>query len=195
MALTDKTQLRKEFLTQRNQLDEALRSRHSSLIRQRIFQHPSWSNATLILCYVSFGSEVETHALIQEALRFKKRIAVPIHDGKTHGTPLTEITRFSDLTQSHRGILQADPQLYRMIDPATVELALIPGIAFDKTGGRLGFGGGYFDKLLPQMKLAKRMALSFEAQIASQTLPHESHDMLMDMIVTEKAVHTPATPR
>lgn len=195
MALPDKTQLRKEFLTQRNALDEAQRARHSSMIRQRVFQHPAWSNASMILCYVSFGSEVATHALIQEALRVKKRMVIPIHDGKTHGTPLTEITRFGELTQSHRSILQVDPKFHRIIDPALIELALIPGIAFDKSGGRLGFGGGYFDKLLPLMPLAKRMALSFEAQIAAEPLPNEAHDMLMDMIVTEKAVYLPAKPR
>lgn len=190
MALPDKSQLRQEFLARRNALEESERTRYSSLIRQRVFGHTAWTNATLILCYVSFGSEVETHALIQEALRFKKRIVIPVHDGKTHGSPLTEITRFGELTVSHRGILQVDPQSHRLIDPSEVELALIPGIAFDKTGGRLGFGGGYFDKLLPTMKKTKRMALAYEVQISEAPLPKEPHDMLMDVIVTEKAVHT-----
>lgn len=190
MAIRDKATLRKEFLTRRNALDESLRLRNSNMIRQRVFQHTAWMNASLILCYVSFGSEVETHMLIQEALRFKKRIAIPIHDGVSHHTPVSEITRFSELTQSHRGILQVDPQFQRLIDPSAVDLAVIPGIAFDRQGGRLGFGGGYFDKLLPLMKKASKMALAFEAQLSSDPLPLETHDILMHMIVTEKAVHS-----
>ncbi len=189
MASEEKSRLRKEFLTRRNQLDDMLRQRHSSLIRQRLFQYPAWSSASYILCYVSFGSEVETHALIQEALRYKKKIVVPIHDPAKHDTHISEITRFGELTQSHRGILQVDPQFQRLIDPSLIELAVIPGIAFDKKGGRLGFGGGYFDKLLPQMKKAARLALSYESQISPVPLPLEPHDVMMDTLVTEKAVY------
>jgi 5-formyltetrahydrofolate cyclo-ligase len=65
-----KTDHRKEFLKKRDALDPAERARASSLIRQRIFQHPRWKTCGTVLCYVSFSSEVDTHTLIQEALRF-----------------------------------------------------------------------------------------------------------------------------
>jgi 5-formyltetrahydrofolate cyclo-ligase len=189
MASADKALLRKEFLVKRNALDETERERNSSLIRQRLFTHPVWKNSSIVLCYVSFGSEVGTHALIQEGLRFKKRVIIPIHDPAKHDTPISEISRFGELTQSHRGILQVDPQFQRLVDPGIVELALIPGIVFDKKGTRIGFGGGYFDKLLPHLTKATRMALAFEAQFSSKPLPVEPHDMSMEEIVTEKAIY------
>src|SRR5437879_3251590 len=140
MAIPEKTQLRKEYLAKRNALSPEARARHSSLIPQRVFQHPAWRIASTLLCYVSFGSEVETHTLIQEALRFKKRVLVPLHDpANHHDTPLSELRRFGELSPTHRGVLQMRPEFRRPTEPAGIELALVPGIAFDRKGGRLGF--------------------------------------------------------
>lgn len=188
MAIPGKADIRKEFLAKRNALGSEERARQSALIRQRLFGHLSWRNASTILCYVSFGSEVETHTLIQETLRFKKRIVVPLHDPNKIGTPLSELKRFSELGPNHRGVLQVPPESYRIVDPARIELALLPGIAFDRHGGRVGFGGGYFDRLLPSMTHAFCVGLAFESQIVHDPLPLESHDMRMHALVTEKAV-------
>jgi 5-formyltetrahydrofolate cyclo-ligase len=162
MAQPTKAELRKEFLERRNAMDTQERRRASSLIRQRLFQHSAWKNASIILCYQSLGSEVETAALIQEAKRFKKKVVVPIH----------------------KPTMALEPP----IDPAMIELAIIPGIAFDKEGGRIGFGGGYFDKLLPQMPKAFRVALAYTQQMSETMLPLEDHDMKMQAIITEKWV-------
>jgi len=187
-AETTKADLRKEFLKKRDALRPDELARASSLVRQRIFQHPKWKSCSTILCYVSFSSEVETHALIQEALRFKKRVLVPVHDPATKDTPLSELRRFADLGASHRGVLQVQPEFRRLADPAAVELALIPGIAFDRRGGRIGFGGGYFDRLLPSMPKAFRIGLAFSAQVSTIFLPLEGHDVRMHALITEKEI-------
>jgi 5-formyltetrahydrofolate cyclo-ligase len=190
MAQSTKTkvELRKEFLAKRNALDAAARTRDSSLIRQRVFQHSAWKNAEILLCYVSFNSEVETHLLIQEALRFKKRIVVPLHDPVSKETPLSELRFFRDLGPDHRGVLQVKPECRSLIDPANITLALIPGIVFDTQGGRIGFGGGYFDRLLPLMPKTFRLGLGFSAQISTVPLPLESYDVRLHAIITEKNV-------
>lgn len=185
METATKADIRKEFLSARDAMGVEERSRTSALIRQRIFQHPKWRAAATVLFYVSFGSEVETHALITEALRFKKRVLVPLHDAATKDTPLSELKRFGDLGTTHRGVLQVLPEFRRPVDPSAVELALIPGIAFDRQGGRIGFGGGYFDRLLPKMPNAFRMALAYAAQVSRTALPLESHDIRMQTIATE----------
>ncbi len=187
MAIAEKSQLRKEFLAARNAIDSAVRTKHSAMIRQRLFGHATWRAAEYVLCYVSFGSEVETHTILQEALRFKKRVVVPIHDS-THATLLSEIKRFGELGAAHRGVLQVQTEFIKLVDPVKIDLALLPGLAFDKKGGRLGFGGGYFDKLLPQMVKAKRVALAYDSQISANALPLENHDMLMDLVISEKAI-------
>jgi 5-formyltetrahydrofolate cyclo-ligase len=186
MAQQTKIELRKEFLKKRDALDPAERARASSLIRQRIIQHPRWRAAETVLFYVSFGSEVETHTLLQEALRFKKRVLVPLHDATSKETPLSELRRFGELGTSHRGVLQVMPEYRHLAEPTTIELALIPGIVFDREGGRIGFGGGYFDRLLPKMPSAYRMALAFSAQLAPAPLPLENFDVRMQSLVTEK---------
>jgi len=186
MAQPDKAQLRKEFLKTRDALNPADRARASALIRQRIIQHPRWRSAETILFYVSFGSEVETHTLLQEALRFKKRVVVPLHDATSKETPISELRRFSDLGASHRGVLQVMPEYRRTAHPENVDLALIPGLVFDRQGGRIGFGGGYFDRLLPKMPKAFRMALAFSAQIFPSALPLDSFDARIQALITEK---------
>ncbi len=173
-------------MKRRDLLDAAERAKASSQIRQRLFLYPRWRSCTTILCYVSFGSEVETHTLIQEALRFKKRVIVPLHDPTNKETPLSELQRFGELGTSHRGVLQVQPEFRRLVEPSRVELAIIPGIAFDRMGGRIGFGGGYFDRLLPRMPKAYRIALAFAAQVQNQALPLESHDVTMQSLLTEK---------
>jgi len=186
MAPPTKVQLRKEFLTRRNALDAAERTRHSSLIRQRVFQFPAWKNAETILCYVSFGSEVDTHLIIQGMLRFKKRVVVPLHDPATHDTPLSELKRFGELGPNHRGVLQVQPEFVRLVDPTDVDLALVPGIIFDREGGRVGFGGGYFDRLFPKMPKAFRLGLCFTSQFYPTPLPLESYDVRLHALITEK---------
>jgi 5-formyltetrahydrofolate cyclo-ligase len=173
-------------LKRRDGLNPGERDRASSLIRQRIIQHPKWRAAGTVLFYVSFGSEVETHTLLREALRFNKRVVVPVHDKENKDTPLSELRRFNELGTSHRGVLQVMPEFRRTADPVEVELAIIPGIVFDRKGGRIGFGGGFFDRLLPRMPDAYRMALAYSDQLSPTPLPLESFDVRMQVIVTEK---------
>jgi len=186
MAQPTKADIRKEFLAKRDALDPAERKRSSSLIRQRVFQHPAWKNASTLLCYVSFGSEVDTHSLIQEALRFKKKVFVPLYDPHSTETRLSELRRFGELVPGPKPeVLEPAPEFIRPADPAQVELALVPGAAFDVQGGRLGFGRGYFDRLLAKTPKAIRIGLGFSAQISTIPLPLESYDVRLHAIITE----------
>lgn len=188
MAKPTKTDLRKEFLAKREGISDEDRKRFNSLIRQRLFQHPVWKNAATVLVYVSFGSEVDTHLLIQEALRFKKRVIIPLFDPAMSAPALSELQRFSELTPASGGkMLTHHSDFRRPFEPAGLELALVPGIAFDRSGGRIGFGGGYFDRLLPQAPKAIRVALAFSIQVSPTTLPLEVHDVKMNFILTDTA--------
>ena len=80
------------------------------------------------------------------------------------------------------------PEFHRLVDPIRVQLALVPGIVFDKQGGRIGFGGGFFYKLLPKMPQAFRLGLCFSAQISAAPLPLESHDVRLQALVTENEI-------
>jgi 5-formyltetrahydrofolate cyclo-ligase len=194
MASQEKIDLRKAFVAQRDALDSLARKRASSMIRQRLFQHPAWRDAEHILCYVSFRSEVETHPLIQEGIRFKKRMHVPLfHPIEPNRTSIAALKRWGDLQEDeHSGILEPRPDARVVADPTKIQLVLIPGAVFDRQGGRIGFGGGYFDRLLAGMPQAKRIGLAYSGQLSVEALPREPHDVLMHSILTEKEEIIPA---
>ena len=88
-----------------------------------------------MLCYVSFGSEVDTHLLIQEALRFKKRVVVPLGKTAAGETPLSELRRWGELVPGPiKSILQPSPEFQKIVSPADIDLVLVPGLAFDRWG-------------------------------------------------------------
>ena len=193
MAQPTKADLREEFLAKRNALDPGERKRWSSLIRQRIFEHAAWKNASTVLCYVSFGTEVETHTLIQEALRFKKRVFVPLYKPHSTETLISELRRFGELAPGPKpNVLEPASEFIRLADPTEVELALVPGTVFDREGGRLGFGGGHFDRLMARMPKAVRIGIGFSVQISSTPLPLESYDVRLHAIITEKEILVPS---
>lgn len=141
-----------------------------------------------VLAYVSCGSEVDTRALIMEALKQKKRVIVPLTSPEGRQAGLSELHRFSDLSPGpFKNVLEPGPTFRKRVDPSEVELALVPGIAFDRQGGRLGQGGGYFDRLFPKMT-ALRWGLAYSIQIYPASLPMDAHDIRMDAIVTEEGI-------
>jgi len=141
--------------------------------------------------YVSFRSEVDTHKLIQEALALKKRVILPIADRGKKEIGLSELQAYGDLAPGpFEGIYEPAVKLRKRVDPSEVQTVLIPGLAFDREGGRLGWGGGYFDRLLPEMPKARRIGMAFSAQISPKPLPMETFDIRMNLIVTEKEMIT-----
>lgn len=144
-----------------------------------------WKNALTILIYISHESEIETQDLIKRYLANKK-IVVP----KTHLRPsalsLHQIKSFKDLHKGRHDLLEPITGTL-IISPNEIDLAIIPGIAFDLNGHRVGYGKGYFDKLNKHLK-CKKIALAYSFQIIDN-IPAEKHDVKMDFIITEKKKH------
>lgn len=163
-----------------------MRSRDSAIIRQRISRLPAWEDAGTVAVYVSFGSEVDTTPLIEESLQKKKRVAVPWVHPETQEMALSELKDLRDLVPGfYKKVLEPSPERRTFVDPSEVEVALVPGVAFDRAGIRLGMGGGYFDRLLPRMTHAIRIGVAFSVQLSADPLPGESHDVPVHAIVTE----------
>jgi 5-formyltetrahydrofolate cyclo-ligase len=187
MAPSTKPDLRKKFLAARNALAAIERRRMSSRLQEHLFRHSIWQAAEMVLSYASISSEVDTHSVIQEALRRQKTLAVPLYNPPGNETALSKLVRFEDLELSpHFQLLEPRLDLRRPLDPNAITLVLVPGIAFDRQGGRLGFGGGYFDRLLAGMPKAYKLGLAFSLQISDDPLPMGSHDIRMNAIVTEQ---------
>lgn len=178
-----KRRLREEVNARRNSLLPHARTAKSHDIMQRLRALPAYDNGRYPLVYVSMPSEVQTLTLIDQRLAAGKPLAVPKVEGD--GLALYEIRAVSDLVPGVWGILEPEPEKARPADPDMVDVVVIPGVVFDLEGHRLGYGRGYYDRLLKQLGgHAAKVALAFEAQLA-RAVPSEPHDVHMDFIITE----------
>lgn len=187
-----KKQLRKEILARRNALAEDELVSKSEAIKQRLLALPLWREARLVMIYVSFGSEVKTEELLQEALKQGKRLAVPFCQKGKRELIASEVLYYpEDLNPGTWGILEPRPGTLRPVNPKDIDLCIVPGVAFDVQGNRLGYGAGYYDGFLPRLRPeAWKVAVAFDIQIVSTTYPTE-YDFPVDLIITETRIIGP----
>ncbi len=178
-----KKTLRKQVLAVRDHLSPDERTAKSRQIGEKLFALPEFTAARLIMFFASFRSEVDTVPMIRQALQSGKRIILP--KVKNKALELFEIADFdADVVPGGWGI--PEPQRGTPGRLEDVDLMVVPGAVFDERGNRIGYGAGYYDKLLPSFKGAT-VALAFEAQIVGH-IPVEAHDIPVGKIVTEKRV-------
>lgn len=187
--MPEKTRLRREILARREA--ETGRRERSRAVVARILSLPEYLNAGLISAFVGVGSEVETFPLIEAALAAGKRVAVPWVDGRE--LRLFELRNVGELAPAPFGLLEPPPDLRadasRSVAPSDVDLFVVPGVAFDRRGGRLGHGRGYYDGLLSQARPgAPFVAAAFECQMVG-AVPMSERDVFLDAVATERALH------
>ncbi|MDZ7362229.1 MAG: 5-formyltetrahydrofolate cyclo-ligase [candidate division KSB1 bacterium] len=184
-VVSEKERLRDQMRTLRRQLDASWRERASAAIISRLETLPIFLHAQAVQTYVALCREVDTHELIRRLLRAGKQVAAPKVES---GNELQQyfIKDFSELHPGAFGILEPPAHPSRLASPEQFDLVLVPGLAFDRAGHRLGAGKGYYDRFLAQIK-APKIALAFAFQIVEQ-IPVEAHDQRVNVIVTEKEV-------
>jgi 5-formyltetrahydrofolate cyclo-ligase len=182
-----KREIRNSLEKQRRQLTEAWVDSKSSIIIDRLKKLPEFESAQTIHCYVAWRHEVNTHGLIQDLLEKGCTIVVPVVDLANRTLLHSLIKDFSDLKPGPLGILEPRKDRIIPIKLSEIDLILVPGIAFDLTGHRIGFGGGYYDEFLSKVK-APKVGLSFHFQIVDK-IPTRSEDQRVDIIISEKGVY------
>jgi 5-formyltetrahydrofolate cyclo-ligase len=161
------------------------RAAKSREVEERLFSLREFKEASTVMFFASFRSEVETGPMIRRALAFGKRIILP----KVQGAELAlfEIRDLDkDVSPGAWGI--PEPHGTRPVRLDEIDLILVPGAAFDCRGNRLGYGAGFYDKLLATFR-KMTVALAFEAQVVPQ-VPADLHDILIRKIITERRVIT-----
>lgn len=164
-------------------------------IFERLVALPEYARAQTLMLYVDVRSEVRTRWFLPTVWGEGKRVVVPYCENG-----LIELFRLDHLDELAPGImdvLEPKPELRgradRKVDPVELDLIVIPGLAFDRCGGRLGYGKGYYDKLLHQIRDdAKKVAVCFECQLVPE-VPLLSHDIRMDMVITEASIYACST--
>ncbi|MHB0938239.1 MAG: 5-formyltetrahydrofolate cyclo-ligase [Armatimonadota bacterium] len=177
-----KAEIRAAMLERRNALPPETIAEHSAVIARRVTELPIFAAAKTVCSFLSFGSEVRTADIICAALDAGKRVALPRTVKEERRLVLHQVDSLDHLQPGPYGILEPAPDA-PVVDPAEVEFFIVPGAAFDSTGGRIGYGAGYYDELLV-MSEGWRVAVAFAFQIAPR-VPVVVHDEPMDLIVTE----------
>lgn len=183
-SAASKETIRRDVLAARRALAD--RGQRSQVIGDRFLQAFPLEDLRHPLVYVSVRDEVATIRLLESCLIQFREVVVPycLPDYQLALFPLREMT---ELRSGKYGILEPDEQLRaeRTVDPQSIDLAVVPGVAFDRKGNRLGYGKGYFDRLLARLPPnCPRVALAFDCQLVD-TIPAEAHDIPLQTIVTE----------
>lgn len=167
---------------------------HSRQIMARLTALPAYENSTTVMFYVDVRSEVRTRLAIEAALNSGKQVVVPYCVGDD--LELFRLKAMADLEIGTFGILEPLDRLRKLpdrkADVRDLDLILVPGVAFDRHGGRLGHGKGYYDKLLRNARAdTPLVALAFECQLFPK-IPTEKHDVFMDMVIAENGIYDAA---
>lgn len=186
LPIMNKQELRKQIFSLRRKIPMETIKNHSQQIHNHLFNTSEYQQAPSICFYVSYGHEVQTHEMIKQALTQGKTIIVPCCNTIDHTLILSRITSWKQLQPGTYGILEIPEEQRKTIQPHTLDLIIVPGVAFDNKGNRLGQGGGYYDRLLASAQ-GKTIGLCFETQLIEQ-VPISTHDKPVDMIITEKQV-------
>lgn len=180
--ILEKKKIRRQIaITKRLYSQNELTEKSKSVINHLI-QMPEFLQATTILLYHSLPDEVNTRQLIKEWGKTKELI-LPVVKGE-----VLELRRYTGDQNLCDGAFHiAEPTGEVLEDYQAIDLAIIPGVAFDRQRNRMGRGKGFYDRLLPQIKTSK-IGICFNFQLLENTLPYENTDIPMDKIITEDEI-------
>lgn len=178
--MTEKQKLRKLIAQEKKSYTSEQLAEWSSSLFSRLEDHPLFQSARTILMYYSLPDEVQTHDFV-EKWHDRKRIVLPVVKGDD--LELRYFNRKDRLRAGMFGI--GEPSEEEPADENDIELAIIPGVAFDREGNRLGRGKGYYDRTLERLEKACRIGVCFSFQILD-SIPTEECDRRMDEVWTEK---------
>jgi 5-formyltetrahydrofolate cyclo-ligase len=183
--MISKSTLRERLKLEREKLSKGeVRERSKSIVEQ-LLSLPEFFRSDVIHIYISSKkNEVDTHELIRVLLKQKKRVVVPIADKVTKSMKHSELFSLSELVGGAYGILE--PKMYRPVPVADLQVIVVPALAVDRKGNRLGFGAGFYDRFLHDVRLPS-IALGYDFQVIDE-VPNEKTDIPVSFIITEQEI-------
>jgi len=188
----DKVSIRKYILSLRDSISEEIRKDKDREIKERLLQLSEFKASHKILLYASFRNEVDTFDLLKYCVAHGKIVLLPKVDKQDNELKIYEIKDTKELIKGYFGIPEPDVSEDRGMNVEHMDLILVPGVAFDEQCNRLGYGKGFYDKLLSRVRgqgsgVKCLIALAYEEQIV-ESIPSEPHDIKMDKIITDKRI-------
>lgn len=185
MVSLSKKEYREEVLALRSQLDIHTKNQWDNIILDKLINSDYYKNSSVIFAFVSFRDEVDTHKFIKQALKDGKTICVPKVPSKKQGMETHIIKGFEDLKEGYFGILEPIDGCTKA-SPDDIDFILMPGVAFDLEGGRVGYGAGFYDKFLAKLnKDVPKIAIAYDFQLYEK-VPTDEFDIKIDGIITNK---------
>lgn len=183
-----KADVRKYCLAQRALLSESERRNKSLLIEKKLTEMWEFRKAHTVMLFLNFRDEVETTDLAEWVIGHNKQLVLPRCASKGI-LQLFEVRDLSTDLESGAWGIREPKRTDTETDPKEIDIVVVPGVGFDRQGNRLGYGGGFYDRLFTRLKPnTPRLALAFECQIISN-VPVDIHDAKMTKLITEKAVY------
>lgn len=183
----EKKTIRQEILNKKEEIDQNTLKSYSESIINQLYNTEYYKKAKIIMTFISFGAEVDTHDFIKNSIEKGKRIVVPITVPETKQLKLSEVFDFGELEVGFYDILTPKEEFIRYVDPSEVDLIIVPGVAFDRNGYRIGYGGGYYDRFLANLDHVTKISLAFDMQLIPK-IPTDHYDIPVNYIITENEI-------
>ena len=184
-----KSQIRNDIAQTISALSKDEIDEKTQAIENRLFEFANFLESKIALLYVGGDFEVPTENIIKRSYAYNKVVVLPAFDPRQFEMQLLKVDNpEKELVSGPRGVAEPDAGKCKIVPIERVDIAIIPGLAFDEKGGRIGSGRGYYDRLLPRLSITTRkVALTFEEQILPQILM-ETHDKYVDIIITDRRI-------
>lgn len=188
----NKKELRKIMSEKRKHILTEDKKIYDKKIYDNLINSREYKNAKTIFVYVSYNDEVYTHDIIVKAIKDGKKVCVPKVISKQQGMCAIEIKALEDLKPGAYGILEPDSTSEK-IDESEIDLILLPGLAFDESGGRLGYGGGFYDRFLRKTRFdVQKIGLAYELQIVENVVIEDFDEKVEKIITNAKIIKAPS---
>lgn len=184
--MISKKDIRNLVAERRDRLTPGELSARSAAVEARLFSYEPFVSARTVMFFVSFRSEVLTEGMIKRALDAGKCVVAPVVRLETRELVASELKDFdSELAEGAYGIPEPKPEFVRPVPPEEIDFAAVPGLAFDRAGHRVGYGGGFYDRFIERLRPdAHLAALAFSFQLFDE-VPFQQHDRKIHAVITD----------
>lgn len=184
--MNEKIMLRKKMKEKLSTISKPDYEHYSYNIAQKLYEQEEWKKAKTIGVTVSKKPEVDTYQIIRKAWEEGKVVAVPKCRPQEKVLEFRRLCAFNQLESVYNGLWEPIPGVTKEVKPDEIDLLIVPGLAFSRTGYRLGFGGGYYDRYLKSYR-GHTVSLAFHMQLLER-IPVEEHDRPVEKIITDREI-------
>ena len=182
-----KEQLRVELLAKRRKLDKEFIAIQSAKMANLLYASPFYQSSKIIMLFLSMPDEPQMLNIIEHAWDQGKMVCVP-HMRQQFGLmDAARIESMDGLVQGRFNMMVPDPTQLNLVDPGLIDLVVVPAVAFDYDGNRLGMGAGYYDRFIPQARKAELIGAIWSSQILNR-VPTGRYDQSVNYLLTEDAI-------